>query len=79
MADSVDSGPTADKMRGLGPSVGERIAVDGLQYECVEKKAKWSTVGYHSGWRTEQLWLVAYPKDAPPPPLEHPVPGGAGD
>lgn len=66
MADTTDQGPTAQRMRAMGPDVGERVAVDGLQYELVKKTAKWKTVGYHSGWQTEQLWLVAYPKSTPP-------------
>lgn len=66
MADTGNQGPTAQRMRDMGPAVGDRIAVDGLQYELVEKKATWKTVGYHSGWKTEQLWLVAYPKSVPP-------------
>lgn len=66
MGDTTDQGPTVQRMRDMGPSLGDRIAVDGLQYELVEKKATWKTVGYHSGWKTEQLWLVAYPKSAPP-------------
>lgn len=54
-------------MLAMGPDVGDRIVVEGVQYELAAKNVtKLAWAGCRAGWKAEQQWLVADTQSTPP-------------